>query len=80
MPARVFRVPTAMTLLLSALAIVPAGCGGDEPAVVQQPPPQVDPRFVTAEALVTHFNQLASEAEIVDARNVMALYYAETDV
>ncbi len=25
-------------------------------------------------------NQLASEAEIVDARNVMALYYAETDV
>ncbi len=80
MPARVIRVQTAMTLLLSALAIVPAGCGGDEPAAVEQPLPQVDPRFVSAEALVAHYNQLASEAEIVDARSVMALYYAETDV
>jgi hypothetical protein len=53
-----------------------SGCGGAESEAVAQEP-QVDPRFATADALLAHYNSIATR-DPVNPDAMMELMYAET--
>lgn len=65
------------TLILVATL---SGCGGDASDQQTAVPPAADPRFATADALITYYNQLTYETELIDARATLELYYAENDL
>lgn len=75
--------PLPIILLKIALAALPAialsGCGGaEEPDETAVQPPQIDPRFATAESLVNHLNAIVNGATI-DPATIDEILYPEND-
>ncbi len=65
--------------LATAIALF-GGCGGGQAPLAAPAPPPVDPRFVSADAILAHYNELVTGGTRVQLRKTLDLIYAETDV
>ncbi len=66
------------TLILVATL---SGCGGDSTDSARAASESaIDPRFASADALIAYYNKLTYEAELIDLRAVLELYYPENDL
>ena len=71
-----FAKRTCAAIAFTCALLTLTGCGsGESEAVAQEP--QVDPRFATADALLAHYNSIATR-DPVNPDAMMELMYAET--
>ena len=68
---------SALGLLVVIATSLITGCGGSEPAAIDEPP--VDTRFASAEALVDYYNEISFRCARIDPAAQLDLFYAENE-
>jgi hypothetical protein len=75
------RIATSLCVIFLALCTFASGCqntAADEAEAATQQP-EVDPRFASAESLLTHYNSITTR-DPVDSNSAFELFYAENDL
>ena len=73
------RTDRFLTAFAITIIVLLSACSSEDPEPEVNQPPPVDPRFVSADALVQYYNEIATVGKI-NIRQVINLFYAETDI